>query len=97
VSLPPDATVQQQPQSVVVEIAKAVPNALYLLDQQVHGFGRPVGAAAGGMEGKDLSLPGSYGAGQTRQLEDMHAVAPAVEAVQRGPGVGLVAGGVDRA
>src|SRR5215217_5241541 len=90
VSLPPDATVQQQPQPVVGEVAEAVPNALDLLNQQVHGFGRPVGAAAGDMEGEDLSLPGSYGAGKPRQFRHPDAVRPAVEAVQRAPGVGLV-------
>jgi hypothetical protein len=35
VSLPPDATVQQQPQ--LSTFAKAVPNGLDLLDQQVDG------------------------------------------------------------
>jgi hypothetical protein len=39
-------------------------DALHLLDQQVHSLGEPVGTAAGGMPGKDLALPGSYGAGK---------------------------------
>src|SRR5919106_2111441 len=41
VSLPPDATVQQQAQAVVGEVAEAVPDALDLLDKQIHGLGWP--------------------------------------------------------
>jgi hypothetical protein len=45
VSLPPDATVQQQqPQPVVGEVAEAVADALDPFDQQVHRLGGPVGA-----------------------------------------------------
>jgi hypothetical protein len=47
------------------------------------------------MEGEDLGFPGPDGAGQPRQLRHPDAVCPAVEALQRGPGVGQVAGGVD--
>jgi hypothetical protein len=60
VSLPPDAAVQQQPQPVVGEVAKAVPDPLHLLDEQVQCFGGPVGAAIGGVEGEDLDLPDSH-------------------------------------
>jgi hypothetical protein len=70
---------------------------LDLLDQQVHGLGRAVGAAAGGVEGQDFGLPGPDGTGKARQLRQPDAVHPAVEAVQRGPGVGQVVGGIDRA
>src|SRR5215218_10774048 len=48
------------------------------------------------MPGEDLGLPGAYGACQAGQLEDLHTVAPAVEALQRGPCGGQVSGGVDR-
>jgi hypothetical protein len=68
VSLPPDATVQQQPQAVVGEVAETVSDALDLLDEQIHGLGGPVGAALGRMEGEDLGFPGPDRAGQPRQL-----------------------------
>jgi len=58
-----------------------MPDPLDLLDQQVHGFGGSVGAAAGGVEGEDLGLPGSHGASQPGQLGDLDAIAPAVEAL----------------
>src|SRR6266567_2306667 len=96
-TLPPDATVKQQAQPVVAEVAEAVPDPLDLLDQQVHGLGRAVGAAAGGVEGEDFSLPRPDGTGKARQLRHPDVVRPAVEAPQRGPGVGQVAGGVDSA
>src|SRR6266498_6065030 len=82
VSLPPDGTVQQQPKSVVVEIAKAVPDALDLLDQQVDGLGGAVGAAAGGMPGQDLGLPRPDRSGQPRELRHANPVYPMVEAFQ---------------
>ena len=47
------------------------------------------------MEGQDLGLPGPHGASQTRQLEELHAIAPTVEAVQRSAGSGQVRGGVN--
>ena len=97
VGLPPDAAVQQQPQPVVGEVAEAVPDPLDLLDQQVQCLGGPVGAAIGGVEGEDLGLPRSDGAGKPRQLRHPDAVCPAVEALQGGLGVGQVTGGVDRA
>jgi hypothetical protein len=97
VSLPPDATVKQQAQSVVGEVAEAMADALDLLDEQVHGLGRAVGAAAGGVEGQDFGLPRPDGTGKTRQLHHSDAVRPAVEALQRGLGMGQVAGGVDSA
>ena len=49
------------------------------------------------MEGEDFGLPGSDGAGEPGQLGHAHAVCPAVEALQRGSGVGQVVGGVDGA
>jgi len=48
------------------------------------------------MPGQDLGLPGAHGAGQTRQLEELDTVAPAVEAVQRGAGARQISGGIDR-
>jgi hypothetical protein len=49
------------------------------------------------VEGENFGFPGSDGAGKPRQLRHSDAVRPAVEALQRGPGVGQVAGGIDRA
>jgi hypothetical protein len=46
--------------------------------------------------GQDLGLPGAHGAGQTGQLEELHAVAPTVQAVQRGLGARQIIGGVHR-
>jgi hypothetical protein len=48
------------------------------------------------MPGQDLGLPGAHGASQAGQLKELHTVAPAVEAVQRGAGGSQTAGGVDR-
>jgi hypothetical protein len=45
---------------------------------------------------QDLGLPDAHGAGQAGQLEELHAVAPAVEAVQGGPGARQITGGIDR-
>jgi hypothetical protein len=66
-----------------------------LLDEQVDGLGGAVGAAAGGMPGKDFDLPGSHGTSQSGQLSDLDAIAPVVEAVQRGPGGRRASRGVD--
>jgi hypothetical protein len=89
--LPGDAAVQQQPQPVVGEVAEAVPDALDLFDEQVDGLGESVGAAIGGVEGQDLGLPGSHGAGQPGQLGDLDAIAPVVEAVRAAPAAGMPA------
>jgi hypothetical protein len=70
--------VQQQPQSVIVEIAEAVPDPLHLLDEQVDGLGGSIGAAVGGMPSEDLGLPDPYGASQTGQLGDLDAISRAV-------------------
>jgi hypothetical protein len=56
---PDDPTMEQQPQPVVGEVAEAMPDPFDLLDDQVHGLGRVVGAADGGMPGKDFGIPGS--------------------------------------
>ena len=84
VNLPPTNAIRQQPQAVVGEVAKAVADALDLLDQQVHGLGGPARAAIGGMPGKDLGLPGPHGAGKARQLRHPDAVSPALEAAPAG-------------
>jgi hypothetical protein len=83
VNLPPSAAIQQS-QAVVGEVAKAVADALDLLDQQVHGLGGPVRAAIGGMPGKDLGLSGPHGAGKARQLRHPDAVSPALKAAPAG-------------
>ena len=44
---------KQQAQPVVAEVAEAMADPLDLLDEQVHGLGGAVGAAAGGVEGED--------------------------------------------
>jgi hypothetical protein len=49
------------------------------------------------MEGGDLGLPGSDGAGKTCQLDYDDAVCPAVEAVQGGAGRQHAVAGVDSA
>ena len=48
------------------------------------------------MEGEDLGLPDSHGAGQPGQLRNLDAITPAVEAVQGGMGRRRAARGVDR-
>jgi len=47
------------------------------------------------MEGEDLALPGSYGAGKPRQLRHPDAVCPAVEAAQGNAGRRHADRGVD--
>src|ERR687898_1099872 len=42
-SVPFDAAVEQESQAVVLEVAEAVADPFDLFDQQVHGFGWPVG------------------------------------------------------
>ena len=74
-----------------------MPDPLDLLDEQIHGLGGPIGTAIGGMEGKDFGLPDPDGASQPGQLRDLDAICPVVEALQRGPSVSQVAGGIDRA
>src|SRR5215211_454817 len=74
-----------------------MPDPLDLLDQQVHGFGRSVGAAAGRVEGEDLGLPSPDRSGEPRQLRDPDAIRPVVEACQRPAGIGGAVGGVDAA
>jgi hypothetical protein len=54
---------QEQPQAVVGEVAKAVPDPLDLLYQEVHGLGEPVGAAAGRVEGEELGFHAPDGPG----------------------------------
>jgi hypothetical protein len=48
------------------------------------------------MEGEDLGLPRLDGPGKPGEFRDLDAIAPPVEALQRGPGVGQVTS-VDRA
>jgi hypothetical protein len=68
-----DAAVQQQPQPVVGEVAEAVPDPLHLLDQQVDGLGRPVGAAIGGVEGRGLGLPRVDDPGRGTSAQELDA------------------------
>jgi hypothetical protein len=73
-----------------------VPDSLHFLDEQVDRLGEPVGAAGGLVPGQDLWPGRPHGAGQAGQLEELHTIAPAVEAVQRGAGGRQVSGGVNR-
>lgn len=43
--VPFDTAVQEEPESTVAEVAEAVADAFDFLDEQVHGFGWPVGQA----------------------------------------------------
>src|SRR4051812_28479500 len=62
-SLPFYAAAQQEPESIVVEVAIAVTDAADLLDEQVDRLGRPVRQLRG-VVGEDLVLPGADGGGQ---------------------------------
>jgi hypothetical protein len=64
----------QQPKPVVSAVTEARPDPLDLLDAQVDGYGGPIGAAIGGVEGQGLGLPSSHGASQPGQLRDLDAV-----------------------
>ena len=67
---PFDVAVRQQAQPVVVEVAEAVSDALYLLDQEVDRFGGSVGDPVGVEVGQQLAAPGVGGAGQPFELGD---------------------------
>jgi hypothetical protein len=58
---------------MVVEVAVAVADAADLLDDEIHGFGRAVGGAAGGVEREDLVSPGIDGAREPGQLWDVES------------------------
>jgi hypothetical protein len=47
------------------------------------------------MPGKHLGLPCPDGASQPAQLTDLDAICPAVEALQRPPGIDGTVGGID--
>jgi hypothetical protein len=85
----------QQPQVMVGEVPKAVPEGFDLPSEQVHGLDGRIGAAAGRVEGEDLDLPRAAGAGQARQLGDLDAIRPAVQAVEGGAGRCGAGRGVD--
>ncbi len=86
---------EQEAESVVVEVAEAVADSFDLLDHQVGAFGGGVGEA-GGVVGEDLGLPGPNGLSQAGELVDVGLVAVAVEPIEpasgqfgRGGSVGL--------
>jgi hypothetical protein len=68
-----------------------VPDALDLLDQEVDGFGRPVGDPVGVEVGQQLAVPGVDGAGQALELGDIGVGAVGQPGGGRGdtPEVGL--------
>ena len=84
---------QQQPQPVVVVVAEAVSDALDLLDEHVHGFGRAVARRApsgGGERGEQLGLPGVQGAGETPEVGGFGAGAAVQNFLEPMLGVGEV-------
>jgi hypothetical protein len=90
---PFDAAVQQESEPIVLEVAEAVPDALDLLDQQVHGFGGSVGQA-GAVPAEDLVLPPPDGGGEAAELGDVGTPAVDVEALEPPSSLALRAGGV---
>ena len=73
---------EQEAESVVVEVAEAVADSFDLFDHQVGAFGGGVGEP-GGVVGEDLGLPGPDGFGEAGELVDVGLVAVAVEAGSR--------------
>jgi hypothetical protein len=67
-SLPVGAAVPQEGERVVGEVPESVPDPLDLLDQQVDGFGGPVGDTVGVEVGQQLTAPGVDCAGEANQL-----------------------------
>jgi hypothetical protein len=65
VILPGDAAVEDEPNSVVVEVAESLAGPFDLLDQQVGRFSGSVGDAAGVEVGQQYLPPGVDGAGQS--------------------------------
>ena len=84
---------EQEPEAVVVEVAEPVADALDLLDEQVHRFGRPV-RQSGVVVGEHLVLPRSDGLGEPVQLGDLGLRAPLVEDREPTTGMGEVDGRV---
>ena len=95
-SLSLDSAVQQEPQSVVVQVAESVAGAFHLFDQQVGGFGRSVGHTAGVEVGQQLGAPGVDGAGQAVQFGDVGVGAVGQPPVQPLLGVSAVSGVIRR-
>ena len=78
-SVPRDATAQEEPEAVVVEAPETVTDAPCLLDQQIDGLGAPV-RAPGVVEGEDLGLPAGHGGGKADELGHLQLGAVGVEA-----------------
>ena len=93
--MPVDAGVQQEVQSVVVEVAESVADAFDLLDQQVDALGGSVGETAGGVEREDLGFPGEDGLGEPDELGDLGVGDEVVERDETAAGVREIGCGVD--
>lgn len=87
--LPRDAAVEGEPESVVVEVAEPVADALDLLDEKLHGFGRPV-REPGVVVGEDLVPPGGDGASESGQLGHLRFGAALVEPGEPAAGMGEI-------
>ena len=93
--MPCDAAVEQEPESVVVEVAEPVADAFDLFDEQVHGLRRPV-RQAGVVVGEHLVVPGGDGLGEPGQFGDVGLGAPVVEGGDPAAGMRGIDGGVYR-
>jgi hypothetical protein len=85
--------VQEQPEAVVLEVAVTMPDALDRLDQQVHGFGRPVGQA-GAVPAEDLVFSPADRGGEAAELDDVGGAAVRVEALKTTAGPAIRRRGV---
>ena len=91
---PFDAAVEQKPEPIVLEVAEAVADPLDLLDEQVHGFGGPVGQA-GAVPTEDLVFPTPHRRGEAAEFDDVGGAAVGVEALEALAGLPGGTGGVD--
>ncbi len=80
--MPCHAAEQQEPEATVVEVAEAMTDPTYLLDEQVDGFGAAVGQPLL-VAGEHLGLPGGDGLGQPADVGDIDLGAPGGERHQR--------------
>src|SRR5918995_3357812 len=84
--LPWSSAAQQEPESIVLEVPEAEPEALDVLDDQVRAFGGGVGEP-GAVPAQDRDVPAGGGAGEP--LEFGHVAAGAVVVEDDEPPTGL--------